>query len=422
MYLYTKISFFIFFIALSLGIFFTVLAQQTDQQSLVELRAKEAIVKKNQEFADLQKKINETQVGLDQVSSQKQTLSQQVKKVEQTIKQLDYSVKANQVAIEKYGLEIDSLEIKTEELRQKIAYKQEVVRKLLRDLDQTESDDIVIPLLRNGSLSDFLSEIEIIRQARAGVENDVKDLNQYEAELLERMEEIDEKKQSVQTETEKAKARREIAKQEKASQDELLSITKNKEKNYQNILQQLYEQQLKIAEEIEAEEAKLRKDINPDEIPKARRGVLGWPVSGKTTQGYGATAFAKNGYRGKWHNGIDIGVPTGTEIVSPEDGVVVATGDQDKYCRKGAYGKFIVIRHNNNLTTLFGHLSKIGMGITAGKEVKRGELIGYVGSTGYSTGSHLHFTVYDSKTFSIGASRSCGPMPSGGDLNPLQYL
>jgi len=80
----------------------------------------------------------------------------------------------------------------------------------------------------------------------------------------------------------------------------------------------------------------------------------------------------------------------------------------------------VVIKHNNNLTTLYGHLSRIVA--KTGDTVKRGDLIGYEGSTGYATGPHIHFTVYASPTFYMGSSKTCGPMPFGGDLNPTLYL
>ena len=138
------------------------------------------------------------------------------------------------------------------------------------------------------------------------------------------------------------------------------------------------------------------------------------------TQGYGATDFAKNGYQGHWHNGVDLAAAIGTPVLAAEDGTIMAAGNQDLYCRKGAYGRFIAINHTDNLTTLYGHLSRIL--VAKGDIVKRGQVIGYSGQTGYATGPHLHFTVYAQATFYMGISKACGPMPYGGDLNPIGYL
>ena len=117
---------------------------------------------------------------------------------------------------------------------------------------------------------------------------------------------------------------------------------------------------------------------------------------------------------------MDFGVPLGTSILASEEGTVLAVGNQDSYCYRGAYGKFVVIEHKNNLTTLYAHLSQYG--VKKGDVVKRGQVIGYSGKTGYATGPHLHFTVFAGPTFYMGPSKVCGPMPFGGDLNPMGYL
>lgn len=87
------------------------------------------------------------------------------------------------------------------------------------------------------------------------------------------------------------------------------------------------------------------------------------------------------------HHGIDYGAPTGTPIESAGSGVVKHAG------WKGGYGNFIEIRHSSGYTTAYGHLSRIGKGIRAGAKVDQGQVIGYVGSTGISTGPHLHYEV-----------------------------
>ncbi|MEK9173363.1 MAG: M23 family metallopeptidase, partial [Patescibacteria group bacterium] len=123
--------------------------------------------------------------------------------------------------------------------------------------------------------------------------------------------------------------------------------------------------------------------------------------------------------------------PIGTPILAAGDGIVINVTDQDQYrgCRGGAYGKLIVIKHKNGLTTLYAHLSRFIVSI--GQEVKEGEVIGYMGKSGWATGPHLHFTVFANNTLTPAragfpegtkASRVCGPMPVGGDLDPEQYL
>lgn len=110
-----------------------------------------------------------------------------------------------------------------------------------------------------------------------------------------------------------------------------------------------------------------------------------WPVEGETTDSFGYRGNPFGGGGSEFHPGQDISAPTGTPIVAPADGRVLEAG------WKNGYGQTVVIDHGNGLTTRYGHLSKIE--VSVGQELKRGEQLGLVGSTGRSTGPHLHYEV-----------------------------
>ncbi|MDI6624048.1 MAG: peptidoglycan DD-metalloendopeptidase family protein [Brevundimonas sp.] len=93
------------------------------------------------------------------------------------------------------------------------------------------------------------------------------------------------------------------------------------------------------------------------------------------------------GYR-KMHQGIDFAAGTGTPVVAPADGVVVEAR------RWGGYGNWLRIRHSNGLETGYGHLSRYASGMRAGQRVRQGQVVAYVGSTGASTGPHLHYEIW----------------------------
>ena len=88
------------------------------------------------------------------------------------------------------------------------------------------------------------------------------------------------------------------------------------------------------------------------------------------------------------HYGVDYAAPKGTPIVAAADGTIIFAG------KRGGYGNLIEIRHENNLKTLYAHMNSFASGIKAGKRIRRGQFIGRVGSTGLSTGPHLHFGLY----------------------------
>lgn len=142
---------------------------------------------------------------------------------------------------------------------------------------------------------------------------------------------------------------------------------------------------------------------------------------GYISQGYGGTWFALISYAGRWHNGIDIVANWGAPVYSATDGKVIAAGDQDEYCWRHGFGKFVLIKNSSDNKVLFyAHLSKI---LTAQeREVKRGDKIGLVGNTGFATAPHLHFSVFDASGFTIMQKNGCGPNPDGDDINPVPYL
>ncbi len=105
---------------------------------------------------------------------------------------------------------------------------------------------------------------------------------------------------------------------------------------------------------------------------------------GRLSSGFGSRRHPVFGYR-RMHTGTDFAAPRGTPIYATGDGTVSYVG------RKGGYGKAIQLRHFDGISTLYGHMSDYEKGLSSGSKVKRGDIIGYVGSTGTSTGNHVHY-------------------------------
>ena len=109
-----------------------------------------------------------------------------------------------------------------------------------------------------------------------------------------------------------------------------------------------------------------------------------WPVEGPVTGSFGERTDPFNG-EGAFHMGVDISAPIGQAVIAPADGVVEYADLMN------GYGRVIVLNHAHGITTRFGHLS--GFAVNEGQQVHRGDVIGYVGSSGRSTGPHLHYEV-----------------------------
>ena len=117
------------------------------------------------------------------------------------------------------------------------------------------------------------------------------------------------------------------------------------------------------------------------------KGFENKPVaSARVSSPYG-TRFHPILHTYRMHSGIDYAAPSGTPIVAPADGVISFAGV------KGGYGNALMVSHRKGMETLYGHMSAFATGMTEGKSVKAGQVIGFVGSTGRSTGPHLHYEV-----------------------------
>jgi murein DD-endopeptidase MepM/ murein hydrolase activator NlpD len=135
-------------------------------------------------------------------------------------------------------------------------------------------------------------------------------------------------------------------------------------------------------------------DYYDDDGKSLRRSFLKAPLSFRRI----SSRFSKSRYHPilkiyRPHLGVDYAAPTGTPVSSVGDGTIVFAG------YKGQNGRIVIIRHPNGYTTYYGHLSRIKKGIRRGVKVKQGQLIGYVGSTGLSTGPHLDYRIKKHKRF-----------------------
>jgi len=147
-----------------------------------------------------------------------------------------------------------------------------------------------------------------------------------------------------------------------------------------------------------------------------RRALLRTPIDGaRISSGFGMRKHPILGYS-RMHKGIDFAAPTGTPIFAAGDGVITQIG------RNGSYGNYIRIRHNSRYSTAYAHISRFAKGIRKGSRVRQGQVIAYVGSTGRSTGPHLHYEILaEGKQINpLGVKRPTGRNLEGEELKAFQ--
>ncbi len=380
-----------------------------------ELR--QAIDAKSKELDNLNSQIKSTQAQLDTLSNQKQTLKGDITKLNYTINQLQLSIKASETSIQKMTLELADLNDQKTQTEQAILNNREAIGATLRELQTKGQEELLTVLLKNQSLSDGVTELQNLQNFQDKLHSSIDTMTVLSADLAQTINETTQKKTAIEVENENAKNKQLIVRDQKSQKNALLEDTKNKESVYQSQLSGLQKQRDSIGQEIADLEQQLRAKFDPSVLPLKRPGVLAYPlVSVLVTQPYGATAFAQRAYGTKFHNGIDFAASIGTPITAADDGTVFAVGNNGRV----QYGKYIVIKHGNNLATLYAHLSR--QIVSVGMPVVRGQVIGYAGNTGYATGPHLHLTVYWAPSVTLQYISGAGQIPIGVTINPADYL
>lgn len=389
-----------------------------------ELRA--MIDQKNQALQTLQAQIQETRKSLDATQNQSRTLSHDVNQLNANIGQLNLSIQASELTVNKLTLELESVNYDIGDVKTIIQKNRSAIAELLRQMQQKDNETTLALFLKNKSLADGVAEMQNTVDLNSNLSVQIGNLKSLNTQLNQKLDEVSQKQQAIQAENENLKVRKQIVLDQKLTKDQLLQQTKNKEVIYQQQLSALEKQQEDVSNEISQIEDELRKNFDPSLLPSMRPGVLAWPVPltsaggpGIITQHFGEITryHGRLLYGGKPHNGLDIGVPIGTPIYAAGDGEVVAADNNGRY----QYGKYVLIKHENNLATIYAHLSQSV--VHKGDAVRRGQLIGYSGNTGYSVGPHLHFGLYWAPSVLLKSiPPASGLVPVGVVTNPESYL
>lgn len=427
---------FVFGVALVLAPFLAREAHIALAQTSEIKRLQEEITDRNSRLSEIEAEIALYQAELQKVGAEKNTLQKAINQLELERKKVQADLNYTQNRIGATDLEISKLNIEIEETETDIDRNERAIEEILRRLNETDNDTLIESLLRHDNLSEFWGEIETLQQVKNVMGDEVRSLVSLKILLEEKRTTSAEKRDSLVSLRDDYTNQQQVLVNNKAEKDELLSETKNKESNYQTLLAQKQAAREQIEQELRAFESQLQFILDPTSIPTPGTVVFDWPVENVIiTQLFGGTEFAKRNagvYGGRaYHPGVDFGVPRGTKIFAPLAGTVRATGNTDLVPGCYSWGKWTLIDHANGLSTLYAHQDVIS--VNPGQKVSTGDVIGYSGNTGYSTGPHLHFTVYAKSGVSvrqfneIKTVTSCGPAKTpvaatDAYLDPMNYL
>ena len=415
-------------------VFLLMFALHNSVQASVVDELKEKISERNTEIEKLEKEIELYQEQVEEAGKEASTLQTTVKQLDATAKKLGTDIRITEQKAAATSLTIGKLELEIGDQQDRIKDNSSALSEVLRRIAELESRSLAEVMLSNESFSSAWSAVESLGRFQVGIRDHLKEIQKLKQENESQKASLEKERAKLLTLSSQLADQRFIVSENKIAKNRLLKETKNKESNYKSLLNDRLAKKEALEAEIQEFENRIRVEIDPSSLPETGTGVLRWPLDKVSiTQYFGNTSFASKNpqvYNGGGHNGIDLRASVGTPVKAAKSGKIVGTGDTDRQCYGVSYGKWVLVEHDNNISTLYAHLSLIR--VSSGDIVGSGDLLGYSGNTGYSTGPHLHFAVFASKAVRVTSefkSKSCKgifltlPLSSrNGYLNPLSYL
>ena len=426
-------------------------------QSAADLQSQ--IEAHNAQIASLNAEIASYQKQLDAIGTTKSTLQSTINSLALSQKQLAAQIQITQNKIASANLQIQQLSFSIGDKEASIAVNQIAIGKALEDLNERDATPLVATLLSSNSLGDAWQAADTAVEFNRALGVNIQNLQATRTALANNRDAVAAAKANLLSLASQLALQKKSVDANKAAQQSLLVQTKNQEANYQQLIKNKQAAEKASEQELADLASQLNLIVNPKSLPRVGSGVLDWPFTTAfmqncaarqsvfknlycITQYFGNTPFATANpqvYNGGGHDGIDIGAPIGTPITAALSGVVLGTGNTDVRAPDGrmcySFGKWVMVKHNNGLNTLYAHLSEID--VSAGQGIATGQVLGLSGMTGYATGPHLHFGVYateGTEIMNLAKFRGSGGTPctdagvtlpvatQTAYLNPLSYL
>ncbi|HMM19511.1 MAG TPA: peptidoglycan DD-metalloendopeptidase family protein [Selenomonadales bacterium] len=343
-----------------------------------------------EELQDIQRQMRQQQSRRNDAQRQVDNLSDRLGLIQADLDaaQSDYkAIQAKRAATEQQIKLNTEILAKTE---RNLAERTQILNKRMRDIYENGQISYLDVLLGSADFRDFATRVDILRRV---LDQDAALIAQVRAErelVIQKREELERDKAAILTLEQEAAAKKEIIEARKQEQQAVLDTAVNERDAAEQAYRELQETSRRIERMLQSIQSGNREAAGAS-------GAMMWPVQGVITSPFGWRTHPIFG-TSIFHSGLDIGVDYGEPVKAADGGIVVEAGWM------GGYGKAVIIDHGGGISTLYGHNSELLVG--AGQRIGKGQVIALAGSTGYSTGPHVHFEV----------------RKNGEPVNPYNYL
>lgn len=375
----------------------------------VEVLNKEIEARKNK-IKQLEETIEKYKKNISEKQTEQVSLKNQMSIIDNRVAQTQADVELTNEKLGKTELQIKQLDMDISEKINTIDKEKLMISQMVQNLHANDQKNFLEIMLTNENLADFFNQAKYLENLYIDLGRSVKQVRLAKEALDVKMSQAEIQKKEFNTLLAQLENKKEDLSDQLNNKQQLLADTKSSELKYKTLLDSL-RQQYKVTEnEVRSYEDQVRKKLAEQDrfknLPAAGDADFNWPVSGR----YITATFHDPDYPFKKvfeHSGIDIRAPQGSVIRAASSGYI----GRARRCTVSTCYSYVLLIHNGNLSTLYGHMSKIV--ITDEQFVNKGDIIGYTGGTPgtvgagpFVTGAHLHFEV----------------RANGIPVNPLSYL
>ncbi len=328
--------------------------------------------KRSQEIKEKEKQIKAKEKEKDAQIEKRIELDMQISGLEEDIDSVSSVIDAK-------NAEIQEKEKRIEELEDLVIENRETLKQRIRVMYEYGTTSNLEIILKADGFGDLLSRMSLLQEI---VDHDKGIIDSY----INSQKEMEEAKIIIETERDEQVEARNMLKNKQASLEKLQKEKQAIIDDLNSDIKALEKEEKEAEEEYQAIMAQIRKAQGSGSVSVKGNGQFIWPsAASKRVTSYYGKREKPNAKATSMHRGIDIGAPNGTDVLAADSGKIIVAGFGK------SYGNYVVIDHGNGYTSLYAHNSRLC--VSVGDTVVRGQVIAKVGSTGNSTGPHIHFEI-----------------------------
>lgn len=344
-------------------------------------------------LSDIQNQMSDQKSKAAEAQQQVDSVSEQLRLIQQDLQTVTDEYKSIKTQLNDTEEKIDKNKEVLAKAEKELAERMKILNKRIRDIYENGQISYVDVLFGAKDFNDFMTRMDLLKRIIKHDYDLIIRIQDQRKLILDKKAEL-ERDQAALKELEKtAEIKRKEVEVSKAKKEKIL----DKVVNDRDTAERAYQELLEASRQVEQMIRQSRYQVSGKQGSGKSTGTMIWPISGPITSEFGWRTHPIFG-TAKYHSGLDIGGDYGMEVVAADGGVVIYAG------WISGYGNAVIIDHGNGVSSLYGHNQSLV--VSEGQSVSQGQLIAYCGSTGYSTGPHVHFEVRE----------------NGSPVSPYNYL